>query len=110
MRKLFIGIWSVLILSGCNPKNTESFSGKIQTQVNFSTLNGYKNSEGFKHYCDSLEIPYDLELWQLASFRDYETKGVVDEYLYMKVDDVFRLNITIQDKDTTYCIIHRITQ
>lgn len=110
MRKLFIGIWPVLIVSGCNPKNTESFSSKIQTQVNVSTLNDYKNSKGFKHYCDSLEIPYDLELWQIASFRDYETKGVEDEYLYMKVDDVFRLKFAIQDKDTTYSIIHRITQ
>ena len=106
-----MSVVGLLMTFSCNPRQTEGITGKIHTQVNLTTLNDYKDWKGFKHYCDSLEIPYDLELWQSASYRDYETKDVVTEYLYIKVDDVFRLKMEVNNNnDTIYSVMHRITK
>ena len=96
------------LLCSCNPKQTESIANRIHTQVNLTTLNDYKDWKGFEHYCDSMEIPSDTELWQTASYRDYETKDIVSESFYLKVDDVFRLRIEANNNDTTYSVIHRV--
>ena len=110
MRRIFMFVMVAVAMCSCNPKQTEGIASKIHTQVNLSTINEYKDWKGFRHYCDSLEIPYDLELWQSSAYRDYETKKVVTEYFYLKVDDVFKLKMEINQNDTTYSVIHRITE
>lgn len=101
MKTIFMFVVGMLMCS-CNPKQTEGIVNKIHTQTDITTLNDYKEWKGFKKYCDKSEIPYDLELWQTTSYEN--------EYLYIKVDDVFRLKTEINHNDTIYSLIHQTTK
>lgn len=110
LHKIFIAI-VILMATACSPRVNESIAKDIQTQVIKSNIKEYKSMDGFRQYCDSLNIPNDLELWDRTVFRSYESRKIVDEYFYIRYDsasDVFRVKIEVNDEDTAIVVTHRV--
>lgn len=109
-RKIFIGI-VVLMMIACNPKVSDNIAKDIQTQSIQSTTKKYDSKNGLVGYCDSLNIPNDLELWERTVFKGYESNKIVEEYFYIRYDDtsdVFRVKISVEGNDTSIVVTHRI--
>lgn len=107
-------------LLGCaTPKADIDFSAGVNTEFVGKQTTMAKKYTGdrakFNSVCQFYDIPSDIRLWVDAAYKDYETKQMIRQKVYLKNSqngistDVFRLNLDVAGKDTTFIVLYRKT-
>lgn len=72
-----------------------------------NSIKGVYNSYQLDSVCNIERIPYDLEQWHNNFFYDYETNEKINQYIFVKNQDVI---YTITVDDSIYYFTKRIVQ
>lgn len=89
------------------------FINKTRTQSKTYIL----SRSSFEKFCVQQGIPSDINIWYNTSFTDYETGKNIPQRVITKDDnkkddfisDVYRLQLKIEENDTSFVILYRKT-
>lgn len=115
MKKFIFGLFVTLgLLFSCHTSDSViNYGANVDTsEVGQKAIISKKysfNRERFNIFCQTSKIPSNINLWYNASFKDYETSKVVQQRVYLKNNDVYRLNLNVVNRDTTFIVLHRHT-
>ena len=109
MKKILWLIMFALIIASCgtNKVSTEKYAGGKVMKNAFEAV--FTNLQ-FDSICNADTLPSKLESWRKMNYKDFETKQIKTQYLFIKrlgkQESIYRLEPT---DDSNYKITKRIT-
>jgi hypothetical protein len=113
---LIVGIL-VCCLQYCSPSRNLIIPEEIGSEIVVSEIHSFSRIQ-FDSMCLSEKLPNDISKWIPASFRDYETKDLIQGLMILRPDNsvkqgrliTFLTSLKINQKDTTFVFEKRRTE